>query len=152
MCCPQQQQLHKHCCILSFDRYWSDISKKKSHFYINTIKIEQLKEFCDDAEVQYKKLLGYSKTRWLTLLRDLDKLLKLFKPLKSYFLNLEKCPMIQNNFFNKTLAVERLLFSTFHQLLFSAYLKTFFSRLWLTVARSTVWLPWIIYRYLPNLF
>lgn len=91
-----------------------------SHFYIYTIRVEEFKEFCDEAEVQYKKLLGYSKTCWLTLLPALDRILQLFNPLKSYFLNLEKCPTILKNFFNETLAEEWLLFihnqaSIFHQ-------------------------------------
>lgn len=42
--------------------------------------MEQLKEYCNDIEVQYKQLLSYNKTRWLTLLQDLKRPLKVFKP------------------------------------------------------------------------
>jgi hypothetical protein len=35
-----------------------------SHF---TVRVATLKQFCEDANVEYKKLLGYSKVRWLEL-------------------------------------------------------------------------------------
>jgi hypothetical protein len=35
-------------------------------FYINSVCVETLKEFCNAADTEYKKL-GYSKTRWLAL-------------------------------------------------------------------------------------
>lgn len=41
------------------------VVKLYSYFYIYTVRTEELKDFCDSAEVEYKKLLGYSKTRWL---------------------------------------------------------------------------------------
>lgn len=40
-----------------------------SYFYICTVHVETLKEFCENAEVEYQKLLAYVKTRWLSLLR-----------------------------------------------------------------------------------
>lgn len=96
-----------------------------SHFYIYTIRVEILKQFCDEAEVQYKKLLGYSKTRWLTLLPALDRVLQLFEPLKAYFLNRDKCPTILKTFFNGELSEEWLFFvhnqaSMFHQYILKA--------------------------------
>ncbi|EFN70003.1 hypothetical protein EAG_08603, partial [Camponotus floridanus] len=55
-----------------------------SYFYIYTIRVENFKEICDDIDVHHK-LLGYSETRWLTLLPALERILKLFHPLKLYF-------------------------------------------------------------------
>lgn len=55
-------------------------------FYIYTVRLEQFKEICDSVDVEYHKLLGHSKTRWLTLKPSLERILKLFKALKLYFL------------------------------------------------------------------
>ena len=81
---------------LYFDRY--------------TVRVQSLKEFCEEASVQYKNLLGYSKTRWLALLPAVERVLKLFEPLKSYFLSLEKCPKILQSFFENELAEVYLYF------------------------------------------
>lgn len=45
-------------------------------------------------------MLGTSRTRWLALLPAVERILQLFKPLKSYFLSNEKCPKIKNFFSN----------------------------------------------------
>lgn len=39
------------------------IVKIYSFFYIYSVRVEALKEFCNEANTEYKKLLGYSKTR-----------------------------------------------------------------------------------------
>lgn len=76
------------------------VNKIYSYFYIFTVRVEELKTFCDDVEVQYKKMLGYSKTRWLALLPAVERILQMYKPLKSYFLSQEKCPVVITNFFS----------------------------------------------------
>lgn len=43
------------------------------HFHIHTIRVENLKELCDDAGVQYEKLTNHSGTRFLTLLPAVSK-------------------------------------------------------------------------------
>lgn len=96
------------------------IIKIYSYFYIYTIRVEKLKEICNNIDVEYKKLLGYSKTRWLTLLPALDRILKLFEPLKAYFLQEEKCPTVLMNFFLNPLSELWLMFvqgeaSNFHK-------------------------------------
>lgn len=63
------------------------VGKIYSHFYIYTVRTESLKEFCDGVDIQYRKLLCYSKTRWLSLFPALERILKLFEPIKSYFNN-----------------------------------------------------------------
>jgi hypothetical protein len=65
-----------------------------AHIIHNTIQtgpdllpldLEHLKHLCEEAEIEYKELLGFSKTRWLALLPAVDRILKLFSPLKSSF-------------------------------------------------------------------
>lgn len=96
------------------------IVKLYSHFYIYTVRVEQFKEFCEEAGVEYQKLLGYSKTRWLALMPAVERVLKLFEPLKSYFLANEKCPKLLKDFFENPTAELWLYFvhsqaSIFHQ-------------------------------------
>ncbi|KAL4111774.1 hypothetical protein QTP88_015663 [Uroleucon formosanum] len=75
------------------------IVKIYSFFYIYSVRVEALKEFCNAANTEYKQLLGYSKTRWLALMPALERVLKIFQPLKNYFLNIDKCPNILKEFF-----------------------------------------------------
>ena len=76
----------------------------KMYSYIYTVIIRNLQEFCKFASVEYRRLLGYSKARLLALLPALERILLLFEPLKSYFLSLEKCPALIENFFSDPFA------------------------------------------------
>lgn len=67
--------------------------------YIYTVRVESLKDFCENAEIEYKRILGYCKTRWLAPLPAVENILKLYKPLISYFLSQDKCPRILQLFF-----------------------------------------------------
>lgn len=64
-----------------------------------TVRTENLKLFCEEASVEYSKLLGFSKTRWLALRPAIERIYKLFEPLKSYFLSQEKLPKSIRKFF-----------------------------------------------------
>lgn len=75
------------------------IVKIYSFFYIYSVRVEALKEFCNSTETEYHKLLGYSKTRWLALMPALERVIKMFQPLKNYFLSIDKCPNILKEFF-----------------------------------------------------
>jgi hypothetical protein len=86
------------------------VVKIYAHFYIYTVRVESFKEFCEEAAVEYKKLLGYSKTRWLALMPAVERLLKLFEPLKTYFLANEKTPKLLKDFFNNPCAEVWLFF------------------------------------------
>lgn len=88
----------------------SIIAKIYSYFYIYTVRVETLKEFCEDVEVRYQKILGYSKTRWLALLPAVERILKMFAPLKSYFLSIDKCPQLIKSFFESESSEIWLLF------------------------------------------
>lgn len=54
-----------------------------SYFYIYTIKIEELKDLCMFVKIQYKAILGYSKTRWFSLMPSIEINLELYPALKS---------------------------------------------------------------------
>ena len=56
------------------------VHKIYSHFYIYTVRTAELKIFCDEVEVMYKKMLGYYKTRWLALLPAVERVLRMFCP------------------------------------------------------------------------
>ncbi|KAJ8894245.1 hypothetical protein PR048_006857, partial [Dryococelus australis] len=61
------------------------VSQIDSFLHIYTVHFAKLKEFCKFVAKDYQKVLGYSKTRWLTPLAAVERLLNLFLPLKSYF-------------------------------------------------------------------
>jgi hypothetical protein len=59
----------------------------------------KLKEFCDFVETEFEIMLGYAQRRWLALLLTIERVVKLFLPLKSYFQSQDKCPFYMLNFF-----------------------------------------------------
>jgi hypothetical protein len=81
-----------------------------SYFYIYTVRVEDLKDFCKFVEIEYKEILGYSKTRWLALMPSVKRILDMFKGLKSYFLSQAKCPVVLKKFFNDLLSEMWLYF------------------------------------------
>lgn len=100
------------------------IVKIYSFFYIYTVRVEELKDFCMFVDIEYKAILGYSKTRWLSLIPSVEIILELCPALKSYFLSQEKVktkvPLIIKTFFNNPCAELWLNFihsqaATFHQ-------------------------------------
>jgi hypothetical protein len=68
------------------------VFKIYSYFYLYTVRVESLKEFCQFVDTEYQQLLGYSKTRWLVLVSAVVRLTDTFVPLKSYFLVTRKVP------------------------------------------------------------
>ncbi|OWR45109.1 putative calcium channel voltage-dependent alpha2/delta subunit 1 [Danaus plexippus plexippus] len=96
------------------------ILKIYSFFYIYSVRVEALKEFCDSSETEYHKMLGYSKTRWLALMPALERVIKMSQPLKNYFLSIDKCPNILKTFFENSTSELWLYFlhaqaATFHE-------------------------------------
>lgn len=96
------------------------IVKIYSFFYIYSVRVEALKDFYESTDKEYKKLLGYSKTRWLALMPALERVLKMYQPLKIYFLSIDKCPNILKTFFENPSSELWLYFmhaqaATFHQ-------------------------------------
>ena len=86
------------------------VVKAFSYSRIYTVRTEKLKEFCDFVGVQYASVLSHSKTRWLSLMRAVERILKLFEALKSFFASEEKAPQILLDFFNNPLSEAYLYF------------------------------------------
>jgi len=72
--------------------------------------VEQFKEFCDFVNVEFKNILGTVKTRWLSLLPAVTRILDLFPALKAYFLTQDKCPTILKQFFDNPVSITWLYF------------------------------------------
>lgn len=61
-----------------------------THFYIHTIRTETLKSICETNDEEYEKLLSFCKTRFIGLQESLNKIIKMFCPLKQYFDELKR--------------------------------------------------------------
>ena len=59
--------------------------KVYSHVSISTSRTAQFKEFCEFVEMEECNLLRHVVTRWLSLLPSIDRILKYWKALTSYF-------------------------------------------------------------------
>lgn len=100
----------KHACdALPFDVEWV-VVKIYSHFYIYTVRTEKLKSFCEEASIEYDKLLGYAKTRFLALGPAVKRILKVFEGLKLYFKSLHKEEKKLKEFFEDPASKFWLLF------------------------------------------
>lgn len=75
------------------------VVKIYKYFHIYTVRVSQLKEFCDFAEIEYKKLLQHGNTRFLSLLPAIERILQMYEGLKAYFSSMEMCPILIKNFF-----------------------------------------------------
>jgi hypothetical protein len=67
------------------------VTKIFVYFHIYAVCVEHRKDFCDFARQEYKQILGYANVRWLSLLPALERILKIYPPLKSFFM-LETVP------------------------------------------------------------
>ena len=85
------------------------------------MRVETLKDFCNFVDIEYRQVLGYSKTRWLALLPAVSRLLEMFLPLKTYFLSLSNCPSILKSFFENECAQIWLCFVQKQAYLFHDY-------------------------------
>lgn len=75
------------------------VVKIYKHFYIYTVRVAELKSLCETVDVEYKKMLSFSKTRFLSLMPAVERIIKMYNPLRSYFLSLKNCPTILKQFF-----------------------------------------------------
>ncbi|KAM3824636.1 uncharacterized protein M6D78_016129 isoform 1-T5 [Vipera latastei] len=75
------------------------ILKIYQYFHIYTVRTESLQEYCEFVEVEYKRLLSHSKTRWLSLFPGITKLLQMHSALKSFFLGQSNPPTVLRSFF-----------------------------------------------------
>lgn len=95
------------------------VIKIYKYFYIYTVRVSTLKTFCDSVDVEYKKMLSFSKTRFLSLMPAVERILQMFEPLKEYFGSIE-CPTILKDFFENPIGEVWFWFvhnnsSLFHQ-------------------------------------
>ena len=86
------------------------VVKIYTFFHRYTVRTEALKKFCETIGLQYRSLLGYTKTRFLALLPALEAVLNIFDALKLYFLEQEKMPRILKDFFADPMAKFWLIF------------------------------------------
>lgn len=56
-----------------------------NYFSIYTVRTEKLKEFYSFVDINYQTLLSHSRTRWLSLMPAVERILKLWTPLKNFF-------------------------------------------------------------------
>ncbi|XP_055913202.1 uncharacterized protein LOC129946862 [Eupeodes corollae] len=94
----------------------SVVMKIYNHFSIYTVRSEKLKSFCESVQIEYKKLLSHSKTRWLSLFPAVERILQMFEGLKTYFLSMDSPPLVLKNFFENDINEAYLWF--FHSLMY----------------------------------
>ena len=80
------------------------VVKIYKYFYIYTVRVTQLKEFCEFVEIDYKKVLQHGNTRFLSLLPAIERILQIYEGLKSYFCSQEHCPLVIKRFFDSKCA------------------------------------------------
>lgn len=110
--CPSHvinNAVHYSCDKLKVDLE-SIVLKIFNYFSIYTVRVESLKEFCEFVDTEYAILLYHSKTRWLSLFPAIERVLKMFEALKSYFLSQTNPPYILKSFFENDFSEAYLFF------------------------------------------
>lgn len=87
------------------------LTKVFGYFHIFTVQVERLKTFCDFVGQEYQSILGHSNVHWLSMLPTLERVLKMYEPLKSFFVSEEKCPVILRRMFEDPLTELWLAFA-----------------------------------------
>ena len=76
--------------------------KVYKYFYIYSVRVEELKSFCEFAGNNYNKVLEHGNTRFLSLGPSIERILSMFDGLRAYFLSQEKCPVMLRNIFQNS--------------------------------------------------
>ncbi|CAM4758191.1 unnamed protein product [Rotaria magnacalcarata] len=104
------------------------LSQLYSHFNSSSKRIAELKEYFEFVEIEYLRLLQHIKIRWLSLYNSIDRLLKVYEPLSSYFCDINNdnadaitCPPAIKIFFSSNMSKCTLYF--LHQILFDIQTK-----------------------------
>ncbi len=93
-------------------------------FSIYTVRTEVLKDFCNFVEITYQPLLYHSKTRWLSIFPAIERILKLYPALKSFFLSQKGAPKFLVDFFNDEFAEYYLWFLQSIMFLFHTHISS----------------------------
>ncbi|CAK1594251.1 unnamed protein product [Parnassius mnemosyne] len=88
----------------------SIVLKIFKYFSIFTVRVERLKDFCEQAALEYNNILSHSRSRWLSLLPAIERILKLWLPLKEFFAKEAKAPKAVVDFFADPLSEVYTLF------------------------------------------
>lgn len=99
------------------------VNKIFQFFHIYAVRVEELKNFCNFAETEYKQVLGSVKTRWLSLEVAVTRIIDMYAGLKSYFLSQQKCPRILKSFFEDPQSFFWLLFAQSQLKIFTSTIK-----------------------------
>jgi len=85
----------------------SKVCKMFSFFHIYTVRVENLKEYCDFADVQYKDLLSFkNKVAFcFSVFPAIERIISILDGLKSYFLPQNNCPNALKIFFENESAL-----------------------------------------------
>ncbi|CAF4323761.1 unnamed protein product, partial [Rotaria magnacalcarata] len=104
------------------------LSQLYSHFSSSSKRVAELKEYFEFVEIEYLRLLQHIKIRWLSLYNSIDRLLKVYEPLSSYFCDINNdnadaitCPPAIKLFFSSNMSKCTLYF--LHQILFDIQTK-----------------------------
>jgi hypothetical protein len=68
--------------------------KVYKYFNIYTVRVQELKNFCEFVGNNYAKFLEHGNTKFLSLGTSIDRILRMLDELRSYFLSQEKCPVM----------------------------------------------------------
>ncbi|CAH1098872.1 unnamed protein product [Psylliodes chrysocephalus] len=80
------------------------ILKIFNDFAIYTVRTEKLKVFCSFVNINHQNLLSHSRTRWLSLMPAVERILKLWTPLKFLFDSEKRPPKIISDFFKRPIS------------------------------------------------
>lgn len=76
------------------------VLKIYDHFSTSAKRREQLIEFCNFAQTEFKEILRHITTRWLSINPCVERLLTNWAALCSYFLSLNDCPKVLQSVLN----------------------------------------------------
>jgi hypothetical protein len=62
------------------------------HFHIYTVHVRTLEDLRDFVNMEYKNILGHSKTQWLSLMPAVKRIVVVYPALASHFSATGKCP------------------------------------------------------------
>ncbi|XP_031662512.1 uncharacterized protein LOC116357787 [Oncorhynchus kisutch] len=92
-------------------------------FPIFTVRVERLKGFCEFVGQEYHNILGHGNVCWMSMLTALESVLKMYVPLKSFFISEDKCSVVQRTMFKDPLTELWLAFVHGNLTVFSDTIK-----------------------------